>query len=147
MHSVCLRLSHHLKLSLIHSSSATFSLFLSPSSYTLTFLPTASLCLSVSCWYASLSFSICTLSFLAPMQSACHSWDAYLSFSLFLTISLDLWLPLWLAACLFLFLSLCTFLAVSLCLPLPPTLHLSLSALLHLSINMFECLLTSDRFF
>lgn len=31
------------------------------------------------------------------MRSACHSQDAYLSFSLFLTIPLDLWLPLWLS--------------------------------------------------
>lgn len=113
MHSGCVRLSHHLQLSLtlLPPLSLFLSLFLSPSSYTLTFIspppPSVSLSLSpslcVSCRCASLSFSICTLSFLAPTRSACHSRDAYLSFSLFFTISLDLWLPLWPASCLFLF--------------------------------------------
>lgn len=134
----------HLRYLLCHFFSFSF-----PSSYTLTFFPPASLSFShsVSRWYAMLSCSICTLNFLLPMQSACHSWDACLSFSLFLPISLDLWLPLRQADCLFLFLSLCMFLAVSPCLHLPPTLHLSVSALHHFSINVLMCLHISNGFF
>lgn len=94
-----------------------FFSFSLPSSNTLTFFHFC-LSLSVSCWYALLSFSICTLSFISPMWCVCHSWDAYLSFSLSLTVSLNLWLPLWLSVSISLY--------VSLCLPLPPTLLTSL---------------------
>lgn len=79
------------------------------------------------------------------MQSACHSWDACLSF-----LSLPHFFSWSLAPsqadCLFLFLSLYVSGCVSLCLHLPPTSHLSLSALQHLSINVLMFLYISDVF-
>lgn len=61
-----------------------------------------------SCCYAWLSFSVCSLDFLAPMQFACHSWDVYLSFSLFLSFFLLIsgCLSGWLRVCFYFSLSL-----------------------------------------
>lgn len=68
--SVSLFISHsHAPQSLFHFPLVTLGLF--------SLLP-----LSVSCCYAFLSLSICTLGFIAAMWCACHSWDAFLSFSL-----------------------------------------------------------------
>lgn len=68
------------------------------------------------------------LTFLAPMRSACHSWDACLSFSS-LYFLIPGCLSGWLGVCVYFFL--CLFLAVRFSLPHPPTIYHFLSALLH----------------
>lgn len=71
------------------------------------------------------------------MQLVCHSWDAYLSFSLFLTFFFFSWsLAAFLAGCTSVSISL--FLCTFPCLPLPPTLHLFLSAAKALEHKVFS---------
>lgn len=99
MDSLCVCLSHHLRLSLIHFSSVTFSLLLSP---LVTLWLSSPLSLSVSCLYALLSFSICTFlffSFKVSLRQCRPPVTVGMSICLFLASSLFLLISGWLRVC------------------------------------------------